>query len=42
MQSVGGLLLILLVHDLVLMLSICSGTSYLELGVLEVGDVLRC
>jgi len=40
MQSVGGLLLILLIHDLVLMLSVCSGTSYFELRVLEVGEVL--
>ena len=40
MQSVGGLLLILLIYDLMLMLSVCSGTSYLELRVLEVGDVL--
>ena len=24
------------------MLGICSSTSYLELGVLEVGDVLHC
>jgi len=39
-QSVGGLLLILLIHDLMLMLSVCSGTSYFELRVLEVGDVL--
>jgi hypothetical protein len=40
-QSVGGLLLILLIYDLMLMLSVCSGTSHLELRVLEVGDVLR-
>jgi hypothetical protein len=41
MESIGCLLLILLIHDLMLMLSVCSGTSYLELRVLEVGDVLR-
>ena len=40
MQSVGSLLLILLIYDLMLMLSVCSSTSYLELRVLEVGDVL--
>jgi hypothetical protein len=39
-QSVGSLLLILLIYDLMLMLSVCSSTSYLELRVLEVGDVL--
>jgi len=40
-QSVGGLLLILLIHDLMLMLSVCPSTGYLKLRVFEVGDVLH-
>jgi hypothetical protein len=39
-QSVLGLLLVLLIHDLVLMLRVGSGTCDFELGVLEVFEVL--